>query len=293
MEDASHILTLKAASIRAEKVLAIEHNGNRYMPPPNDYAAVEVWSRETTPTTNTGNEEREDFCSQLRLSFDLLPKDIQRGFVFGSNPASCDVLLERAGGPVSRQHFCITFDDQERVVLKDTSSSNTIVSYDGHAATQQRHHFTWILFPGYDIRVKISGGLEFRIELPEHHSCRHEYSQRVRSYLEKSRNAIGPLDLLNIHSLQSTAAPTEPVSPRQHPIYIMGNELGRGNFGRVYKAKNVSTGEIYAAKLFKENLWKREVEIMKGLSHVRGLSNFGPPVNGILEVSCAVRRFHG
>ena len=275
MEDPNLIFTLKAATIRAETILAQQHNSNRYVPPP-DYCGVEdICSRETTPATNLANEEEADYCSQLRFTFELLPKDIQRGFVFGSNPTSCDVLLGRAGGHVSRQHFCITFDDQERVVLKDTSLTGTTVSYGGQAATQPRNHFTWILLPGYDIQVKISESLEFSIELAEHDASKHEYSQHVHSYLEASRNAIVPLDLLDIHSLQSTAAPTESVSPRRRPIYIMGKELGRGDFGRVYWANNVSTGDIYAAKIFQENRWRREVEIMRGLSHVRGCSGYG------------------
>ena len=279
MDDPNLIFTLKAATIRAETVLAQQHNSNRYVPPTDEYEVEEICSRDTTPATNAANEEAAEYCSQLRYTFDLLPKYIQRGFVFGSHPASCDVLLGRAGGPVSRQHFCITFDDQERVVLRDTSSSQTTVSYNGQAADQRRNHFTWILFTGYDIKLQISKILQFRIELANHDSCKDEYRKRVRSYLEASRNAIGPLDLLNIHSLQSTAAPTEPVSPRRRPIYILGRELGRGDFGTVYKATNVSTGDAYAAKIFQGNRWNREVEIMGCLSHVRVCSSFRTPAD--------------
>jgi hypothetical protein len=82
--------------------------------------------------------------------------------------------------------------------IKDTTSSATTVIYDGQAAEQLRNHFTWILFPGYDIRVQIGENLEFWIELAKQGSSEREYVQRVRSYLEEFRNAIGPLDLLDI-----------------------------------------------------------------------------------------------
>jgi hypothetical protein len=53
------------------------------------------------------------------------------------------------------------------------------------------------------ITVRISENLEFWIELVKHGSCDSEYEQRVRSYLEESRNATGPPDLFDIHNLEN------------------------------------------------------------------------------------------
>ena len=41
-----------------------------------------------------------------------------------------------------------------------------------------------------------------------------------------------------------------PKPPGQQPIYLLEEELGRGGFGTVHKAVNVSDGVVYAAKKF-------------------------------------------
>jgi hypothetical protein len=64
--------------------------------------------------------------------------------------------------------------------MKGTASSATTVIYDVQAAEQLRNHFTWILFPGYDIRVQIGENPELWIELVKHRSSEREYVKRVR-----------------------------------------------------------------------------------------------------------------
>jgi hypothetical protein len=45
--------------------------------------------------------------------------------------------------------ICITFDDDGRLILEATSTTNPmIVSYDGQAEEQPRPYFKWILFHG-------------------------------------------------------------------------------------------------------------------------------------------------
>jgi hypothetical protein len=53
-------------------------------------------------------------------------------------------------------------------------------------------------------------------------------------------------------SQQITAAPTQPPSlrARQDPIYLPLEELGRGEFRKVYKVIDVSTEDVYAGKYF-------------------------------------------
>src|SRR5205809_121508 len=91
---------------------------------------------------------------RLRLTFDQPPKDMQLGFVFGSDRAS-DVLFGNKEIGISGEHFCITFDEQRRIVLKDLSTCGTRVSYDGQGKDQprstwdKRDSFTWILFDDY------------------------------------------------------------------------------------------------------------------------------------------------
>lgn len=283
--DPNLILTLKAITIRAADAFRLPHNQDRYVPHPA--VAADTWSRESTPASNVGDDERGDFSHKLQLPFD---KDNQ-GFTFGKDNQGCtfgisrrcDFVLERPKhgirSRISSRHFRITFDDQGRLILKATSQSHTMtVSYNGQGEKQDRkHYFKWILFPGPDIKVTIDKDLEFLIELAKHDSCQDEYQKRVQSFLqrsrdEESRNAFA-LGLLNFDSQKTTAAPTQPLSPgaTQDPIYLPLEWLGSGEFGKVYKVIDVSTEDVSAGKYFypdKKDKWKTEVEILKNVSHV-------------------------
>ena len=55
--------------------------------------------------------------SQIQLTFDDKPKNLDKGFVFGSDPQICDVFLgERVAG-FSAQKFCITFNERGEVIF--------------------------------------------------------------------------------------------------------------------------------------------------------------------------------
>ena len=108
--------------------------------------------------------------------------------------------------------------------------------------------------------------LTFKIKRPERtESCKVEYKAHRDAYLEERRNALPPLSQLGMESQQTTAVLT-PLG--QQPIYLPKEELGRGAFGTVNKVVDVSTGYEYAGKKFHHGSWKKEVDILKGLSHV-------------------------
>lgn len=114
-----------------------------------------------------------------------------------------------------------------------------------------RNQFTWILFYKYKnikIALKKDGNkLVFKVEWPDRKSCQAQ---------------------LGVESQQTTTLLTAQHSPRQQPIYLPEEKLGRGSFGTVYKAVDVSTGYEYAVKMFHGGNWKKEVEILKSVSHV-------------------------
>lgn len=84
--------------------------------------------------------------SALTLSFDQRPRGL-RGFVIGTDPKSCDIVLPKVRG-ISRRHCHITFDSEKRLVLRDTSKHGTTVWYDGHSNGRRRHE-TWLLSSGF------------------------------------------------------------------------------------------------------------------------------------------------
>ncbi|KAF9733806.1 hypothetical protein PMIN03_011750 [Paraphaeosphaeria minitans] len=300
-EDPNVVFTLRAISPDAQKWFPHPHNERYYVPPyPLDDATT---SRESTPATNIGDEDCEGDGDKLRFTFDQKPKNIQDGWVFGSNPTTCDVVMGSSKGGTSGSHFRITFDDQGRLVLIDSSTHGTAVSYDSQARGEKRKNpldrkrktppdksndFTWILFPGIEDKRVITGHkidelpnapvIEFSVDDvvdPDADSCPEQYTRLRNAYLAEMRTAI-PFGL-NIDSHPTTAGQTQSHTPNQHPkqrpIWVDREEIGSGEFGTVYRTVNVSTGVIYAAKKFLRNgkghreRWDREVALLRNISH--------------------------
>ena len=319
MEDPNLIFTLRAIGDYAQEAFKDSHHDRFYVPPhPLIIAAA---SRESSVATNIGDEDgergcggpetrnaegkgdhRREFSHQLRFTFDRRPKNIQEGFIFGSNPKTCDVVLGMPKDGISGSHFRVTFDGQGRLVLIDLSTHGTAVSYDGQARKEKRKNppdrlrkkprdksddFTWILFPEIKNKRVIIGEdiselpnapvIEFSVEVVDPESREKQYTDLKDAYLDEMRTAIA--FGLNIDSHLTTAGQTELHSPRQRskqrPIWIDLEEIGSGEFGTVYRAVDVTTGEIYAAKTLLRNgkahreRWDTEVALLRNISHVR------------------------
>jgi hypothetical protein len=129
-----------------------------------------------------------------------------------------------------------------------------------------RHHFTWILDlkkqdgGQWDIEVHLphKNGLAFKVKLASHDTCKVEYLSNVNDFLTKSQTALPPLDVLGINSHTTTAQPSQPLTPRQLPVYICERKLDSGSFGGVDMVTDVSTGSIYARKQFYEPTWVKD-----------------------------------
>lgn len=111
----------------------------------------------------------------------------------------------------------------------------------------------------------------FKISVPLHNARQREYEALLWSFLGDRRKTIISLNTLDIHTAASTVAPSGSDTPSGRPIYIDAEELGCGVFGRVFKAINVSTGDIYASKEFFRTGRRTEVEILKTVAHVRSM----------------------
>ena len=261
-KDPRIIVTLEAYGTTAERAWNRPQNRDRCLPAYE--SVVDISSRESTPAVGQPR-------SQIQLTFDNKPKDPQEGFVFGSDPKICDVFLGERGAGFSGRQFCITFNERGEVVYKNTSRKISFVDYNGEKPSG-RNHFTWILFAKYDnieIAMGEEKGLIFKVKWPENRSiCRAEYEAHRDAYFEECRNALPPLSQLGMESGQTTAVTTAQHSPKKEPIFLLEEELGRGSFGSVHKAVDVSTGDVHAAKKFHHGGWKKEVDILMSLSHV-------------------------
>ncbi|KAL2758390.1 hypothetical protein ACRALDRAFT_1080243 [Sodiomyces alcalophilus JCM 7366] len=124
----------------------------------------------------------------LGLSFDNKPKG-SRGFVIGTDPRTCDIVLPRVRG-ISRRHCYLTFDADKRLVLRDTSKHGTSVWYDGHSDGDRRRT-TWVLSSGmsYGFPAMINNividirGIRFQIIVNECLPQLEEYQDLVDDFL--------------------------------------------------------------------------------------------------------------
>lgn len=259
----------------AKSAFRLPYNRARYLPPRKRSAAPVFFTREITPAPPSPKDDYNS-CHRIELSLKKRPKRMQYGYVFGADPQPCDVVLEGIG--VSGQHFCITFDEEQRIILKDFSTYGTAVSIRGQAKNEVRHGIDWILSLDdgkYDIVVQICG-LEFKIKLASHETCEDEFLKNVNIFLEESRSALPALDVLGIYSHKTTAPPSQPLSPRQRPIYLKDKELGSGAFGNVYRVIDVSTGSTHASKEFKRcyrNIKNKKKRAEQKLKWQKGIRN--------------------
>ena len=248
------IVTLVALDERTGKILRHPHNKDRYIPPPPPPSPETASGSWATSVSTPG----ECTASQVRLGFHHRPRNITRGFCFGRDPKLCDICLPKSS--VSNLHFSITFNEAAQLCLWDTSTQGTWVSYNGQTTKHPRHHFIWLLPEKDRIEVTIGNNDPLRFVLRVH-THGQDYQAGLKSYLTDRETTVQSLGL-------TTPRPSRATSPQRHSWYYLGRELGRGIYGKVCEARNVTTGIWYAAKEFFTPDWGKEISILKKLSHV-------------------------
>ena len=109
------IVILEAVGLTAERAWNRLQNQDRCLPAFE--SIVDISSRETTPA---GPQPK----SQIRLTFDNKPKNLDKGFIFGSDLRICDVFLGERGAGFSGQHFCITFNERGQIIFESKSRNS-------------------------------------------------------------------------------------------------------------------------------------------------------------------------
>lgn len=105
-----------------------------------------ISSREPTPALQSPSQANYEYTDRIVLTFKQKPKDPLRGWQFGTNPHSSDVLLGYRGTKgISGRHFCITITERFRVELQEDSAHGTAVGYNGQAEDEVRKKTTWLL----------------------------------------------------------------------------------------------------------------------------------------------------
>lgn len=289
---------------RARDAFRLQANADWYRKGAEDIAEEPtLGSREPTPALQPDVEGNYNSADHIVLTFDKKAKDPQRGWQFGTDPRSCDVLLGHRGTKgVSSRHFCITIAENFWVKLHEDSRFGTAVGYSDEAKDKTRRNNTWLLsfeprseWRWDDVKIYVPDvdGLAFSIKFPNHEAGRPEYLSNLRAFIEESRTALPPVTSLGLNSNPPTATPSKPQTPHQCPIYLGYEFLGRGEFGEVRRVINTQNGQFYAAKRFyppsqskkshrkrklDEENWieriRREIAIMKNNPHVSVKASF-------------------
>ena len=225
----------------AKATISKSENSSRHFDATKRAQSLGPSSRETTVSLES-QEDHEDardkayeFDNGLHLTFGHPPKG-RIGFAFGRNPNACDVVLPNVGSGISGRHFYLTFDHQNRLIIKDASRNGTIVEYNGKGGFR-RKSFTWII-SGHSvvdrkklIVVKPHDQIWLRIVVSKHQACKSEYVDNVRRFREEmTENDQLPMSLLGLPSLLSTAENSEAQTVSQKSILLEDKQLGEGSF---------------------------------------------------------------
>ncbi|POR35146.1 Serine/threonine-protein kinase RAD53 [Tolypocladium paradoxum] len=216
-------------------------------------------------------------CIELRFS--NIPRSTH-GRIFGRDPNS-DVVLPDVKG-LSYHHFSLTFDDANRLIVRDWGSLfGTEVTYD-EEGSGKRSNFRWIV--GGDpnpqhktsIIITIDNTIEFRIVAAYHDIQSQEYIDKVQWFRQGTATAEDLFRDLDLPQRPDTELPTGAHTPGSGEIYLK-KTIGKGSFGVVTHFWNVSNADEHVLKeptekalrrrMVDVSAWRKEARIMGDLSH--------------------------
>ena len=214
---------------------------------------------------------------QLHLKFDPIPKNPQRGFVFGSKEKTCDILLldktspGRASSGISGEHFCIEFNwNSGYTLVNNISRSGTrILIKDGVRSLESG--IKRALFPEEQTRIQV-GALEFDIIFPVRDQYQNvSYERNWEIFKARCLGSDPNVDGLNLETKRKITEFVAIVQGQKGERYKINDEIGAGDFGIVRKAVREGDATLFAAKVFSKQTAKptMEIELMEQINHVR------------------------
>lgn len=133
-----------------------------------------------------------DSPGRLEFRFSHGPQT-PRGFIFGRSE-DCDVVLPHSPG-LSSHHFALTFDEHDRLIIKDLGSRNgTEVTHDGQGKGKHSD-FVWVVggdetqVPATYIVVNVLDRYRFRMVVPWRDTFSQRYINNIHSFLQKPADA--------------------------------------------------------------------------------------------------------
>ena len=213
----------------------------------------------------------------LQLTLHPGPKCGPRiGYLLGTDHETCDIVLPRVKGIMER-HCRLAFRANGQLIVHNFSNEGITVSY-GEQTTEKRFHFEWVLGGDslqleHDIVIGIGPSYRFRIVVS---SLNRAMIARFLQETNSNKN-IHPNKMKMIVKEIRDGAPNEqeqqqqPRSPARNPMILTKKRLGEGAQGFVDLIWDVSTGNEYALKEFKNPLdprWRTEATVLQSIYHV-------------------------
>ena len=265
-QDANLAFTLVAVNERARQMWADPHNMSRYIPASftrNQLGDGFFKAEGSAIHASEQLRKKEDTEPALQFLFNNWPKDFAKGYVLGSYEKSCDALLGDPGDGIPKEMLAFTFNKQHQLTMNVLSDHQTLVTFN-QQKQGNRERFTWIFPHGkHEIRVKMANGIEFDVVLPEYRRNRIDFHDHCERFL---RSAVGDDLLGNSLGIETRAVTEEKTETSKRPkwFYLRGEKLGGGSYGSVFKALQMPSGKVFAAKRFDSNRYlKKEVTMLR------------------------------
>ena len=267
------IVTLLPRSFRAYDAWADPHNAPFYIHP--DSQATDRHPQGVTigqddarqPITDANKNAPSE--PALQLSFSRKLRNLELGYLLGSDRSICDIYLGSLDDKIRQRMFVVDFNKYNDVVLKSISDANVLVSYDKQE--EERKQFTWILVEEQkSILVTATRRLQFTVEVPKHETDKKAYEYNCQKFWELANSISRTLNLGNPSSQPATApvsGTTTSVATDIRPFYLRTAKLGEGTFGKVHLARSMPDGSTVAVKRFKsQKAFAVEANILKKIS---------------------------
>ena len=227
---------------RAEAAFAFPENANR------------CWAENVSADRTDGEEliARESSKASasatpavyLHLYLTLEPKNLLKGFVFGTDEDSCDVLLHRSrSSGISGNHFSIQIDwDSGSPMISCLTGRGVRLKEEGtrqQMRTLSRDDAQTIP-PGATLFVEVIHGFELTVSCPDRGKIQSTYDEKLKTYYGRYKHAVP--DMSNVTLNRPDLTP-----------FISRYYVGL-NGGIYYTAQRMTTGDAeYDSKVFLYN----------------------------------------
>ena len=228
----------------------------------------------------------------LALSFDQNPKDLSKGFVFGSDPETCDVLLaSNKFSGVTGNHFSIHVDWQTGNSLITCLTPDDAIGMQIKSGKLWRSYLqnAWVVVePGTMVNIIIFEDTKLVILNPRREDQGFAYGQNVERYFRECQHSVPAMTNLRLYDPEPTS------------LLI---SRGRGLSQTEYFPISISVGEkIVLCEASSHQSWTPDsnLSIIKRFrttkdSWQRHASNVLPRLRGLHHVSPLIfyRDLHG